>query len=135
MNYEQSTYFNPHAAPNRITDNRPAEFRDDDAEQVAYLAQYKIDHPNGDHFGVYAVLTICTIVGILLYFRACTNKPEIILNMTPCERCHVQENPAIKNLAQYRRIHQNKPVAKDKEAIEELKRQEYIMSVITGGKP
>lgn len=128
--YNYSTYCNNQAAANRTTDNRPAELRYDDADQIAYLEQWHIEHPRRDYTG-YLALIVIVIVWISLYaiHRHNLKAAYVTQLKTYCSAaCHVYEKPIIKNAAQYGRIHSGRTIADDKAAIDELKRQEWIMS-------
>ena len=115
--------------------NRPPTVQEyEDAEQMAALEKWRIDHPNGDYTG-YIMLIVVGIPAISLYAYSRHNSRQLItLNMTPCHRCHAPEVPVIKNGAQYGRIHSGKTIAKDQAAIEELKRQEWIIKQFMGAK-
>lgn len=109
--YDQSPNYRPSARPNRITDNRPAEFRESGEPYEHYS-------PGGQEsillcilFILIGIIIVCTVNAFLERQQSVPFVPISCNNA-----CH-QEKPIIKNLAQYRRIHQGKPVAKDMAAV------------------
>lgn len=108
--YNHSTHRNDKAEPNRVTDNRHLSDREnDDNEQMPYLNQWRIDHPDGDNFRLMALALLIVIISALCLFimsRANADTVAFIkFNGGSCTVCHFEKVAPIKNLHAYKDFH------------------------------
>lgn len=91
--YDRSTHRNDKAEKNRITDNRPAQFRDDDDEQAA-ISHNRFKRPFWQRVqNPASILTLMSVgvafgmVGITA-LKACDKTPEPVVVQSSCVQCH-----------------------------------------------
>ena len=133
---------NKDAKPNRVTDNRPAEFRDDDLAQMEYIAQWHLDNPKGGVFWPLFILCIAGVIGALLitaYIRNDVRKSAKVYYYPAdyCMICHGPRNvePVIKDYRGYKKAHPSP--AERRRALKVMGDKHLLQDLIatTGGNP
>jgi hypothetical protein len=118
--HDYSPNYRPSAHKNRVTDNRhPSDRENDDNEQMAYLVQWKIDHPDDNLRGLLFLLivAIAMLAATLTYIR---RVQPVIAVMKPCQVCHAPEDVVYKTLGQYQRGLKAKRALGDKNILADL---------------
>jgi len=73
---------------------------------------------------------------VMIYFTGekKSAEPKLLPSHVTCNHCHAPEQIRIKTSKQYFRFHRH-PNAEDLKLAEEMKQNEYIVSVMMGAKP